>query len=184
MGREIRNVPPHWQHPTQPCKHSPWKGGCDYAKTHDGQCLQPQYDRTFKEAAAAWKSEFAKWESGEHPDYRDDDSKNLEYWEWNGAPPEREYYRQYESADATWVQVYETVSEGTPVTPAFATKEELIEFLCTHKDFWGQGPRTRQVATAFVNEGWAPSMVVASGVIYQDMESAAIRTDLATGTAT
>lgn len=176
MGREIRMVPPNWEHPTQPCKHSPWSGGCDYAKTHGGRCLQPQYDHTFAEAAADWKAAFSKWEAGDRPDYCSDDSKDLEYWEYNGDPPEREYYRSYESADATWVQVYETVSEGTPVTPPFATKEELIEFLCTQKDFWGQGPRTREVATAFVNEGYVPSMVISGGVIYEDMQSVAART--------
>jgi hypothetical protein len=73
-----------------------------------------------------------------------------------------------------WWQVYETVSEGTPVTPPFATKEELIEYLVEHGDFWDQRnrhdyrcyvdpgcypPWSRKAATTFVMEdGWCPSM--------------------------
>lgn len=66
--------------------------------------------------------------------------------------------------NATWFQVYETVSEGTPVTPPFATKDELVDYLSTRGDFWdqdrGDGPWKRERAEAFVRSGFAPSLVV------------------------
>jgi hypothetical protein len=153
MGREIRKVPANWDHPQQEGR-------------HDGR-LQPMFDTRFEDAAAEWKAELAKWEAGERPDYCSDDSNNLEYWEWNGDPPGRAYYRPWKDEEATWFQVWETVSEGTPVTPPFATEQELIDYLATHGDFWdqkrGDGPWAREAATKFVGIGWAPSlMVVAS----------------------
>lgn len=153
MGREIRMVPANWEHP-KAMRH--W-GREDY---------QPMYDRHFSAAAAEWKAEFAKWEAGERPSYFDaaEYPNGLEYWEWETTPPDRAYYRPWKDEEATWFQVWETVSEGTPVTPPFETKEELVDYLATNGDFWdqkrGDGPWNRAAAERFVGAGWAPSMVV------------------------
>lgn len=92
--------------------------------------------------------------------------------EWlsdEGRPPDPDYYRPWKDEDATWFQVWETVSEGTPVTPPFATKEELVDYLATKGDFWdqrrGDGPWVRTNAEAFVGSGWAPTLMVKDGVI-------------------
>lgn len=150
MGREIRRVPANWDHPKQ----EGW---------YDGR-LQPMYDERFDDAASKWKAEFAKWESGERPDYCSEDNKGLEYWEWETSPPERAYYRPWKDDDATWFQVWETVSEGTPVTPPFETREGLIDYLATNGDFWdqkrGDGAWDRAAAAKFVSAGWAPSLAV------------------------
>jgi len=160
MGREIRKVPANWEHPK---------------KEHYPDRYQPIYDRTFAEAAKEWKEEFAKWEAGERPDYCGEENKNLEYWEWEGKPPDPEYYRPYKDEEATWLQVYETVSEGTPVTPPFATADELIEYLSTHGDFWcqkrGETPPSKAAAAKFVNMGWAPSMIVSNGTIKSGIDA-------------
>ena len=69
----------------------------------------------------------------------------------------------------TWYQMYETVSEGTPETPAFETKEELVDYLVEHGDFSYQrspeifGKPSREAAKAFVDQGYAPSMVMSRG---------------------
>lgn len=167
MGREIRKVPPNWDHPKYTSINALYSNRIDEYK--------PMYDMTFAEAAAGWKADFASWERGERPDYCSDESKDAEYWEWNGQPPDRDYYRPYEESEATWFQVFETVSEGTPVTPPFPTREELVEYLIKHGDFWQQKrwvrgnsfmqPEkpgySRKNAEAFVlGDGYAPSMVV------------------------
>jgi len=77
----------------------------------------------------------------------------------------------------TWFQAYETVSEGTPVTPPFATQEELIDYLATRGDFWdqhrGEGPWPRENARKFVlGSGWAPSMIVTTGPAGVDIKTA------------
>lgn len=156
MGREIRKVPPNWEHPKQ-------------AQWADGR-FQPMHNETFAKAAAEWKEEYAKWERGERPDYCSAENKELEYWEWNGMPPDRDYYRPWEDAEATWVQVWETVSEGTPVTPPFATPAELVDYLATNGDYWdqkrGDGPWPRTNAEKFVADGRAPSFVASGGEIF------------------
>lgn len=123
MGREIRKVPPHWEHPKRKCPHEPWAGGCYDAKQHNGQCYQPLCDKDFNACIAKW----------EQP---------------------------------TWYQVYETVSDGTPVTPPFATTQELIEYLVQYGDFWdqhrGDGGWIRAYAERFVESEWSPSLVVIS----------------------
>lgn len=154
MGREIRMVPPNWSHPQ---------------RNQYGH-FQPMFNQTFAQAAAEWKAAFAKWESGERPSYCGEDTKNLEYWEWESNPPDRAYYRPWEDSEATWFQVWETVSEGSPVTPAFASKEELVEYLVQRGDDFQSSqyakPWPRKAAEQFVKSEWAPSMMVQGGEIY------------------
>lgn len=174
MGRRIRNVPPHWQHPE-----------VDRAYGRIGP--QPMFDETFAEAVVEWKAGFTKWESGNDPDreeYKRDDGSYLEYWEWNNPPPDRAYYRPWKDEEATWFQLWETVSEGTPVSPPFATKEELAAYLAEHGDFWdqkrckepdwaslwggepGKSGWGRERAERFVfGSGWSPSMAVIDGKV-------------------
>lgn len=65
-------------------------------------------------------------------------------------------------------QVWETVSEGSPVTPVFATDEDLAHYLSTTGDDWSRdGKRalpTYDQALAFVRAGWAPSFALSGGV--------------------
>jgi hypothetical protein len=165
MGREIRRVPPNWEHPRQRCPHSPWAGGCDEAKAHNGECYKPLYDQDFESAIEAWIAEYALWKKGEHPDQEKYEfTQGQTYWEWAGAPPDPDYYRPKWTEEPTWYQVYQTVSEGTPVTPAFATREELVDYLIEHGDFWdqsrGDGGWSRKNAEAFVKDEYAPSLIV------------------------
>jgi len=152
MGRELRRVPPNWEHPE---------------RNHYGKkSFQPMFDRHFEDAAKEWKDEFSKWEAGERPDWfnRTESDENLEFWEWESNPPDRDYYRPWKDEEATWYQVWETVSEGTPVSPPFETKSELIDYLWHNGDFWdqrrGTGPWSRKSAEEFVNgPGFAVSFV-------------------------
>lgn len=162
MGREIRRVPPNWQHPkTEQPNHQ-----------HE-ECYQPMRDQDAETAWADWQEEYAAWLAGEHDrvitEYGSASyPKNEPYrafCTWHGQPPDPKYYRPtWAEGSATWWQVYETVSEGTPVTPPFETAEELIDYLCTHGDFWdqnrGSGPWSREAAEKFVGVGWAPSMMM------------------------
>lgn len=84
------------------------------------------------------------------------------YEAWTETPPPK---------GEGW-QVWETVSEGSPVTPVFATAEELIEFLVNEGNKW-DGPISREAAEKFVKgSGWVPSMVIADGKMYKGIESA------------
>lgn len=84
-------------------------------------------------------------------------------------------FEQYESWKPTeppagegW-QVWETVTEGSPVTPVFATAESLIEHLAT-------SGTSRAAAESFVKwSGWVPTMVMQGGKIYEGIESAKLQ---------
>lgn len=51
--------------------------------------------------------------------------------------------------------LYEAVSEGTPVTPVFATEAELINWLTTMGQDYDQVPLRLESATALVKQGWS-----------------------------
>jgi hypothetical protein len=71
------------------------------------------------------------------------------------------------------------------VTPAFATAEELIDYLVANGDYWDQerrkegesemqcDPWPREAAEKFVRgSGWLPSMIVAGGKMLTGHEMA------------
>jgi hypothetical protein len=172
MGREIRMVPPNWDHPQRDPHANPYG--------HKG--YQPMYDEHIDDAMAEWLRELDRRRNGDFDEIERECYKSkyplAEWLNDDGRPPDPAYYRPWRDEEATWFQVWETVSEGTPVTPPFATKEELVEYLVRHGDFWQQKrwqegdhfmqPRppgySREAAERFVKgTGWAPSMVIIKG---------------------
>ncbi len=127
MGRQVRMVPPNWQHPMM----------------SDGSGrLQPMYDRLFADVHAEWLSEFDRVRRGEldaieRECYTKPGMIPLNEWLRDaGHPPDPAYHRPWRDDEATWVQLWETVSEGTPVSPAFATPAELVDYLVDGGDDW------------------------------------------------
>ena len=136
MGREIRRVPEGWEHP----------------RDERGN-YKPLYDQAYEDACKEWKEGYAQWERGEHP-YQSDS----EFWDGWTSPPNEDYYRSTPSGtqfngEPTHYQIYQTVSEGSPVSPKFVSLEQLVDWLVE------QGT-ARSSAEAFAKGGWAPSMVV------------------------
>ena len=171
MSREIRRVPPHWEHPRQECKHMPWAGGCDEAKAHHGRCYRPLLNNDYQSAAREWLDAAIAWDNGTDPSAAEYKATHPFYWQWNGNPPEPEDYRPFWTPEeATHYQVYETVSEGTPVTPHFATLGEIANYLVEYGEFndqhRGDGGWSRDAAEQFVKRGWAPSGMSCQGKWY------------------
>jgi hypothetical protein len=90
------------------------------------------------------------------------------YAEWAGKRPEDPamYRPDWTDEERTHYQLYETVSEGSPLSPAFATPEELVDWLVNVGNQW-DGRWPREQAERFVAAGWAPSLVFsrATGVV-------------------
>lgn len=150
MGREIRRVPADWKHPK---KQQPW--GYDY---------QPMHDENFETARNEWMSNNALWKSNKHPDQLSDPegTKDSSFAEWNGSKPTREMYRPYKDEECTHYQMYQTVSEGTPVTPVFANLLELEDYLVETGECAGtkyNRKYSREAAHAFCQSGWVPSAI-------------------------
>lgn len=140
MGREIRRVPEGWEHPK-----ANQYGRYDYL---------PLHDRSYEEALAEWEDEKRKWDAGERPDSAKADPE-ITFTDWHGDAPNADYYRPaWAEESRTHIQIYETVSEGTPVSPVFADNEEAIAWVIEN---WGRSP---EAAREFVEAGWAPSFVI------------------------
>lgn len=81
-----------------------------------------------------------------------------EAWEPTG-PPEGEGW-----------QLWETVSEGSPVSPVFASSEDLARWLTTPDGGAAAGPPGRPLtieqARGFVGAGWAPSLIQTAGGVH------------------
>lgn len=157
MGREIRRVPVGWEHPTNPyCMHL----GQSCSKKPPFKCFRPLHNDSYTVRANRWLQDLKEFKPNEHAQY---------FWDWDGMPPDKESYRpEWKEEECNGWVVYETVSEGTPVTPVFFTAEDLIEYLVTYGDFWDQGKGsggwTRSNAEEFVrNSGWVPSMIAVVG---------------------
>lgn len=168
MGREIRKVPPNWEHPRYT------KDDCNSSRQIGS--YRSCGDEDYETAAKEWIENFDLWRKGKHERQQGEFASSCKYyWEYAGIPDE-ETCRPAFTEEPTWFQVYETVSEGTPVTPPFATKEELVEYLVSRGDFWrqenGEGGFSRKAAESFVKDEWVPSMVVDNGQIYSGIEAA------------
>ena len=163
MGREIRRVPPNWEHPK--------KERFDMRSGQMVEDYQPLYDEAFAPAMREWIQNWEAWEAGTHEDFAEHGAECPNYWDWSSGPPDPHYYRpNWKDGEATWYQVYETVSEGTPVSPPFATQDELVDYLVTNGDFWdqkrGDPPWDRTSAEKFVKQtGWAMSMAIVNGQV-------------------
>jgi len=163
VGKEIRRVPPNWEHP----KKSVWiqrEGRSEdrYIPLYD-DCAQAKFDE--------WLEEYKEWcESGmakamsEEPKFEYPNQPFRSFCDCNGIIDPENYRPSWDENTATWYQAYETVSEGTPLTPPFETEDELINYLVTFGDFWGNR-WSIEAATNFVkNDCWQPSAAIINGV--------------------
>ena len=153
MGRELRMVPPNWQHPRYTYDDAP---SSHLVGEYIGLC--DGYEKGLEEFAKAIETKGL--------------AEAIEYY---GGGPRKEDYVDYQGQAPTWYQIYETVSEGTPVTPPFATPEELVDYLVKNGDFWdqerGHGGYTYAQAHTLVVGGYAPSGLVVNGVFYDSKQS-------------
>ena len=131
MGREIRRVKPDWIHP-------------------EGVRLN---DESYEEAMATYEQDKIDYDPAQHD--------GMPFEEWQGGVPDPELYRpHWTKGEATAYQVYENVSEGSPVSPVFKEKEELIAWLMSPAAEEGCGPLSRKAAEKFFEAGTAPSMMM------------------------
>ena len=119
MGRELRMVPPGWEHPKNDGGYVPLLHG-------------------FKKDASDFDEGRERWDRGEVRDYvngewRPKYASALEcgsYEEWAGRKPDpADYMPDWPASEATMYVMYENTSEGTPISPAFHTAEELARWL-------------------------------------------------------
>ena len=156
MSFDVRRVPANWEHPTE--------------RTNTGENYLPLLDQSFIEAVAEWKASYAAWERGERPSYfrAESYSTDLQYWEYECAPPsDRSLHRpDWTQAERTHYQLYESVSEGTPVSRPMPSIDALAEWLANNKVQWGamSGPLDKAGWLKVCEAGGACSMVSGPGI--------------------
>lgn len=131
MGREIRRVPQTWEHP----------------KNERGQFI-PLFDG-YNKALADFTEKAAK-----------DGMEAAIDW-YGGGPRKEDYMPDWPAEERTHLMMYEDCSEGTPISPAFATPDELAHWLADNgASAFGSDTATYEQWLAMCKRGWAPSMVI------------------------
>lgn len=120
MGREVRRVKKDWQHP----------------KDEKGRYI-PLYDGAeFSARIASWDEGAQKWAEGLYLNPQGawvairEALIGKPYSSWDGERPDpNECMPLWSDDERTHFMMYENTSEGTPISPAFATAEELARWL-------------------------------------------------------
>lgn len=64
-----------------------------------------------------------------------DEALSMSYGEWAGEKPEPESYMPvWEQLERTHYQMYETTSEGSPISPVMETAEQLAQWLVDNRE--------------------------------------------------
>jgi len=172
VGREIRKVPKKWKHPKEVDKYNGKEG------------YRPMVDYDFNKSYKEWEKELEDWfkeydafeNKGKEFKYKERvySKKNGDtYEDWAHEPPSPPNPYDF-IPEGKWFQLFENVSEGTPLSPPFATKKELVEWLTNNNDYWGNS-WTKEEAEAMVKQEYAPSMIVKGGKVYNSQKSLLIK---------
>lgn len=151
MGREVRMVPKDWQHP----------------KRENGQYI-PLFGRSFEQEYREYTDVQKRWSQGEKGYYSNgewfscgavEDGDTPE--DWLGPQPNIiDYMPEWAQEERTHYMMYEDTTEGTPISPAFATPEKLAQWLVDNKaSALGDFTASYESWIATIKATRAPSMV-------------------------
>ena len=142
MGRELRRVPKDWKHPKD--------GSRDYVPLLND----------YAGMLGNFKADIEKMGLAEALDY------------YGGGPCTDDYMPVWTWDEAPWCMMYEDTSEGTPISPAFETFEELAHWLADNNaSAFGKSGATYEQWLSTCQRGYAPCGVMSargmlSGVEY------------------
>ena len=158
-------VPPTWNHP----------------KKTDGTYI-PLYDGSYTERAAEWDEEYAQWQLGFRRNYaaekwvpKEGAEIGMDFSEWNGRRPSpTDYMPEWTEAEKTHLMMYETTSDGTPLSPPFEKAEDLARWLAdTGASAFGSMTATYEQWLCMVGRRWAPSAIAIGGHLMSGVEATA-----------
>jgi|SRR5688572_23881289 len=154
MGREVRRVPANWEHP---------RDGVHLIPLHDG----------YKTRIAEWDLENTKWKEGLRSDWKGgwqpigDHYRGMNYAGYAGRRPrKKDYMPDWPTEERTHYQMYETCTEGTPISPVMESPEQLARWLADNgaSAFGGQTASYEQWL-GMIGEGSAPSAALVGGIM-------------------
>jgi len=146
MGREVRRVPLDWHHPVY-----------RYGTREDAH--MPLHEGINFEGKPAYEVDLAAFFA--KPE------------EWTYRPTPYYYMPVWTEEQAPGWQMYENVSEGTPISPVFPTPEALATWLAEQKSDghgWFTRNSTYEQWLSMIHAGSAPSMAVVDGRMMTGVE--------------
>ena len=128
--------------------------------------------------------QYVAWQRGEienfgakegEPKWKPKTPRALEcstYTEWDSRRPSPDdYMPDFAEGTATHMMMYEDTTEGTPISPAFATPEELARWLAdTRASAFGGMTATYEQWLATCRAGWSVGMVMQGGRMMSGVE--------------
>jgi len=142
MSREVRRVPSTWEHP----------------KSTNGR-----YIPLLKESYEAAVQRRREYKPEEHNGCSVDD--------WYG-PLDQPRMPHWPDEARTHYQMYESTSEGTPISPVMASPEELAHWLVDNEaSAFACMTATYEQWLATCREGWAPSAAITDGRLMSGVEA-------------
>lgn len=153
MGREVRRVHKDWKHPF----------------SESGNNI-PLFDGPYSKALVDWKEAKRQWDLGFVRDYSKDGAWKPKptdcgsFDEWDGAKPvPHDYMPEWEPEDLTHLQMYETCTEGTPISPVMESPEDLARWLADNNaSAFGSQGASYEAWLETIKQGWAASAVFSS----------------------
>jgi len=155
MGREVRRVPANWEHP----------------KDESGEYI-PLLDGSFSEDLARWNEGKLKWDNGLVSDWnggwkaKPSEEECPTFEDWDGECPEaKDYMPEWPEEEKTHLMMYETCSEGTPISPAFEKAEDLAHWLADNgASSFGSDTASYEAWLETIQGGFAPTAVFIPGM--------------------
>jgi len=156
MGRSVRKVPADWKHPVE------------YSLNPQTRNWEPGFVPMY--SSEQWTTRcmdywggFEKWKKDEEDGLC---GSSRCYVEYDGPPPNpRDYMPQWPQSERTHLMMYEDTSEGTPISPAFTTPEELALWLNkTSASIFADRTASYKTWLDIASEAHAPQTQYAAGV--------------------
>lgn len=198
MSREVRMVPPDWAHPKYTEDNAPFPQAVGryipmldrshaeaveewetdwLPKWIEGERLWREQGKVICHGGAVETIAQVVADARAHCSYRHvDDSPEYEWWagECPSRPRRRDYMPDWPIEQRTHLMMYESTSEGTPISPAFATPEELARWLADNgASAFGRDTATYEQWLAMARQGWSVSGVMIDGRMMSGVEFAA-----------
>ena len=153
MGREVRRVPADWDHPRDGRGH-----------------LIPLHEKSHRDALAEWEDARELFARRRHRTLDGEiEPLDAEGWtsfeEYYGERPDpADYMPDWTDEQRTHLQMYETCSEGTPLSPPMETPEELALWLANNRaSAFGNTAASYEEWLGSCRSGYAPTMVFTPG---------------------
>lgn len=187
MGVDVRKVPPGWEHPSErdhEMRSVEYKRRNPLAYKPPGwpySTWRPLLDESYQHAYWSWIRDRVVWwlcamvahplaligvvdaAAGTYRGWRYKVSRPLRetFSDWHGERPNPRRHRPaWRDRDRTHFQLYETVSEGAPLTPPMPNTDMLVHWCASQSDeVWvGTSNMTREDwERFFARGGYAPS---------------------------